>query len=279
VDGISLSQLHDLPTAPFTPFVNTSFKTKDADYVVVSEVQPQSMDEMFAMIIQMKEDYNLQLKKRDEAIASLSLCVSELQEQAKKQETAQKTQSEGIVSNVTSQQPIEELKESVKLQNRTVHQQQVFLEHLANKDRINNLVVTGIPEGNDSTGMNDLIASFLPNEDIKENQDFSMKRLGNNETARKPRPLLLQFQPASTNKRKKMLQNNKKLKDIEQYKKVYIKPDQHPVFRKEHMRLRKVAYEERKKAENHGCNIVYSAKEGTVTKDGIVIDKLAIHFQ
>jgi hypothetical protein len=76
-----------------------------------------------------------------------------------------------------------------------------------------------------------------------------------------------------------MLQNNKKLKDIEQYKKVYIKPDQHPVFRKEHMRLRKVAYEERKKAENHGCNIVYSAKEGTVTKDGIVIDKLAIHFQ
>ena len=77
---ISLSQLHDLPTAPFTPFVNTSFKTKDADYVVVSEVQPQSMDEMFAMIIQMKEDYNLQLKKRDEAIASLSLCVSELQE-------------------------------------------------------------------------------------------------------------------------------------------------------------------------------------------------------
>ena len=80
-------------------------------------------------------------------------------------------------------------------------------------------------------------------------------------------------------KRKKILQNNKNLKDIAQYQKVYIKPDQHPVFRKEHNRLRKVVYEEKKKAENQGCNIVYKAKEGIVTKDGVTIDKFVIHFQ
>ena len=199
---LSLNQLDIEPTAPF---VNASFKTNDADYVAIPETAPQSMDTMFAMIIQMKEDYNHQLRKRDEAIATLSLCVSELQGQLRKQEEAtQKVNNSEDMSDLSSQQPIEELKESVQLQNKTVYQQQVFLEHLANKDRINNLAVAGFPEGEDSTNISSLIQSFLPNEDIKENQDFQMKRLGNNETARKPRPLLLQFQPAATNKRKKM---------------------------------------------------------------------------
>ena len=284
---------------------NASFKTQEKDYVTIPETPPQSVNEMFAMLIQMKEDYNLQLKKRDEAIASLSLCVTELQEEVKKQEAAQKvngisiselqdqlkkkettqkqhvSEGERVSSEIdpSSQQPIEELKETVELQKKTVHQQQVFLEHLANKDRVNNLIITGIPEGDDTKSIDELITSLLPEENIKNDQDFQMKRLGNNDTARKPRPILLQFHQGAINKRKKMLQNNKKLKDIERFNKVYIKPDQHPVFRKEHMRLRKVAYEERKKPENQGCNVVYKGKEGVVTKDGIVIDKLSIHFQ
>ena len=43
--------------------------------------------------------------------------------------------------------------ETVELQKKTVHQQQVFLEHLANKDRVNNLIITGIPEGDDIKNM------------------------------------------------------------------------------------------------------------------------------
>ena len=42
-----------------------------------------------------------------------------------------------------------ELIETIELQKYAVHQQQVFLEHLANKDGENNLVVTGILEGED----------------------------------------------------------------------------------------------------------------------------------
>ena len=93
-----------------------------------------------------------------------------------------------------------------------------------------------------------MISAILPTEDIKVNQHFQIKRIGNEETARKPRPLLMQFKDDVPEKRKKLLQNNKRLKDIENYDKVYIKPDQHPIFRKEHNRLRSVAYNERKKA-------------------------------
>ena len=280
------ASLNQSVLVPDIALVNASFKTQDGDYVTIPDTPPQSVDELFAMIIQMKEEYNLQLKKRDEAIASLSLCVTELQEEVKKQEAAQKVNEvESNASNSvdSSSQPVEdvkELKETVELQNKTVHQQQFFLEHLANKDRANNLIVPGIPEdGDDRKNVQEMVTALLPTEDVKADRDFELKRLGNDVTARKPRPLLLQFKDNAMAKRKKMLQNNKNLKEIVQYQKVYIKPDQHPVFRREHNRLRNVAYDERKKPENQGCNIVYKAKEGVVTKDGVTIDKFVMHFQ
>ena len=267
---------------PDIQMVNASFKTDSTDYVTIPDTPSQSMDEMFAMIVQMKEEYNHQLKKRDEAIASLSLCVAELQDELKSHHKTQQLdggESEPAIPETPSEE-VKELKETVELQSKTVHQQQVFLEHLANKDRANNLIITGIPEGdNDEDSVSDVITAILPREDIKVNQHFQIKRIGDDQTARKPRPLLLQFNKDVPEKRKKLLQNNKKLKDVENYDRVYIKPDQHPIFRKEHNRLRSVAYNERKKAENQGCNIVYKAKEGVVTKDDIVIDRFSIHFQ
>ena len=64
--------------------------------MTIPDKPPQSRDELFAMILlQMKEDLNNQLKKRDEAIASLSLCVPELQKVIKKQQTEKKMDSAG----------------------------------------------------------------------------------------------------------------------------------------------------------------------------------------
>ena len=184
-------------------------------------------------------------------------------------------------ASTLNEQPkkMKEIKETMELQNKAVHQQQIFLEHLANKVHRNNLVLTGIPEGDDDPKcVEELFRAIVPDESIQQNQDFELRQLGNNETARKPRPLLLQFHNHSTAKRKKMLQNKKKLKDIEQHKKIFIKPDQHPVFRKEHSRLAKVAWEERKKPGNRGCNIIYDRKEGVVKKDNVIIDHLSIIF-
>ena len=146
----------------------------------------------------MKEEYNHHLKKRDKAIASLSLCVAELQDELKCQH---KTQQLNVAESnnephdsETQSEEVKELQETVELQSKTVHQQQVFLEHLANKDRANNLVVTGIPEGtNDENRVKDMISAILPTEDIKVNQHFQVERIGSDETARKPRPLLLKF--------------------------------------------------------------------------------------
>ena len=56
------------------------------------------------------------------------------------------------------EEEVKELKETVELQNKTVQQQQVFLEHLANKDCASNLIVTGLlEEGDDSKSVKELI--------------------------------------------------------------------------------------------------------------------------
>ena len=39
-----------------------------------------------------------------------------------------------------------------------------------------------------------------------------------------------------------------------------------------------VAWEEKRKPENQGCNIKYGRKKGIVTKDDVVIDRFAIIF-
>ena len=291
-NNIQLGHLfHEPPTSlnqsgvlPEICLVNAAFASHEADYIQLPEAAPTAVNELFQMMLQMKDDFNHQLKKRDEAVATLSLCVSELQEELKKHKgTSSSEESGDVAGGITpeeSKNDVKSLKESVDLQHKTVHQQQVFLEHLANMDRKNNLVVTGIIEsGNDNASVEELITSYLPNEDIKLNQDFTMKRLGNEETSRKPRPLLLQFHPHAALKKKKVLQNNTKLKDIAAFEKVYIKPDQHPVFRKEHMRLEKLVRTEKKRAENQGCNIRYDRKEGVVRKDNVIIDRLKLNFQ
>ena len=62
------------------------------------------------------------------------------------------------------------------------------------------------------------------------------------------------------------------------YSRVYIKKDIHPVVRKEIGRLRKRVKDEKAKSENEAANIVYDAKNRTVTRNGIIIDRFTPKF-
>ena len=57
----SLNQSGILPDIKLT---NAAFVINDADYVTVQDTPPQTVEALFAVVLQMKEDYNFQLKKR-----------------------------------------------------------------------------------------------------------------------------------------------------------------------------------------------------------------------
>ena len=103
--------------------------------------------------------------------------------------------------------------------------------------------------------------------------------IGSIETSRLPRPIKVELKGDSTKKCYNICVNSKKLKSNEQYKKVFVKRDEHPYFRKEHARLYKLVSDERKQPDNQGVTIVYDRKAGLVKRDDVVIDRFSPHFQ
>ena len=164
----------------------------------------------------------------------------------------------------------------MSIQQETIRQQQSFLEYIANKDRQGNLIITGLQESDkDDEGLENILRTVAP--DIR-HLEYNHKRLGNPETARSPRPILIERLNGSRNKRNTLCGKSNTLKSKPEFKKVFMKKDTHPIFRKEHNRLKKVVWEEKQKPTNQGCNILYDIKKGVVTKDDIVIDRFAINF-
>ena len=140
------------------------------------------------------------------------------------------------------------------------------------------MIITGLRESeNDEADIEDVFRSVVPDLDLDTSSDYKSRRLGNRETARLPRPLLVEFTNKAYNKKKKIKENGKRLKGKDKFDKVYIKSDIHPIFSKEHSRLNTLVWEEKKRPENGGCNILYDRKKGVVTKDDIVIDRFLIH--
>ena len=75
------------------------------------------------------------------------------------------------------------------------------------------------------------------------------------------------------------MDNTKALKDIQGYKKIYIKRDTHPSIRKEHARLIKKEKAEKEKPGNVGIEIKYDRKRRVLLRAGDVIDKFNPSFQ
>lgn len=180
---------------------------------------------------------------------------------------------------------VNNLKELVRIQQNTIRQQQIFLERLANQDRRNNLIITGLKESQDGVEdhdyINGIFRHLFPTDENEQpiNLEFDVHRLGKVESARLPRPIKVELKGNSVKMCHKICMNSKNLKDNEHYGMIYIKRDEHPAFRKEHARLYKVVSDERKRPENIGTNIIYNRKDGIVIKENMVIDRFSPNFQ
>ena len=162
-----------------------------------------------------------------------------------------------------------------------IHQQQLFLESIENRERRCNLVITGLREVADDVGRDDpeklqmvLNKAKCPS-DI-DASSFALCRLGQPNEHQK-RPLLVICN--SQQQRGKIIQTASELKRAgETYTRIYIKKDIHPTVRKEIGRLRKRAKEEEEKSANTGTIIAYDPKNRVVTRDGVVIDRFSPKF-
>lgn len=180
---------------------------------------------------------------------------------------------------------LKEVKEENENLRATLTKQQSFLERLANKERECNVVITGLAEKKDELGTSDEAKTeriFTSIGFTSKVEVLESRRLGTDDGRANPRrPLLLTFSTKGT--KNNVLERAKQLKSYtgpnnEQLKKVYIRRDTHPAWRKEHRRLHQLVEEETNKPCNAGCNIVYNFKDKVVTRDGLVIDRFSAQF-
>ena len=76
-------------------------------------------------------------------------------------------------------------------------------------------------------------------------------------------------QTPSADERERVLANTARLKEAgATYKKVYVKKDVHPAFRREWMRLRNA---EKEKPENVGCDIKLDTKRRVLMRDAVIM--------
>ena len=298
LSGISLNQDN-------TKFCNPSLARNDVTETEESCIEfsntdattaPQSVQDLFDIFIKMKNEFQSIVKSKDEAIMALTVRVTQLEEGAKKDDTTriveenskltkrvtmleEEAKKINQVAEVTDK--IEKIEQEIGPQRDAIRHHQKYLESIANKDRGKNLIITGVAELESEdiiTIVNNVITHITPKcgNVAVDAVEIEAVRLGNPETSRKPRPILVKL----TNKvlRNEICKHSKTLININGFEKIYVKRDTHPALRKEHSRLHKLVKDERKKPENQGTNIVYDMKNGVVKRDDLVIDTYRPHF-
>ena len=167
----------------------------------------------------------------------------------------------------------------------TVAAQQKTLEDLQQDKRAKNLIITGVPEpeGNsipdarkkdDSTieslftavGCPGVCASRVTRLGKPRNPTPSNDNPNAEPMPPPPRPLLVTLN--SIVDVRAVTSNGHKLKDNNDFNRVYIKKDEHPLVRKEWNRLRAFARTEKAAPINVACNIRVDYKKKAVTRDG-----------
>ena len=170
-------------------------------------------------------------------------------------------------SNLASE--LQKLKEENSFLIETVGQHQRFLEALDGEKRSQNLIITGVREDiplvesnePEQSATTDTEKVSLVLKQIGHKDDVTIKevfRLGKkkNGTGTRPRPLkIITNHPQE---RKRVIDDARKLKEAgENFKKIYIKKDTHPVVRKELNRIRQAERDEKRKPENEGREVKY----------------------
>ena len=189
----------------------------------------------------------------------------------------------GTMSNVKEiKEQVKEMGNRLTTMYQIVHQQQLFMESIDNRERRCKLVITGLPEGPDDIGTGDIakLQTVLTKAKCPSEMDpstFTLRRLGQENNARGPRPLHVTV--TTPQQRETIITAAKELKNAGgAFARVYIKKDTHPAVRKEVGRLRQREREEKNKAENQGVSIVYDAKQRILTRDGTIIDRFTPTF-
>lgn len=129
-----------------------------------------------------------------------------------------------------------------------IHQQQLFLEVLDNKDRKLNLIVTGVSESADELGSTDeeKIGKVMEATgcDVATDRRGWVARLLGKPNERNMRPIHITVN--DQHQRDSVVRAGKNLKNANQtLARVYVKKDVHPAVRRENARLKKREREER----------------------------------
>lgn len=177
---------------------------------------------------------------------------------------------------------ISKLERRIDLMEETCAQQQRFLEQIENEKRQNNVIITGVPEGQEPLEGAEDDKSKLQKILGKIGHDHvvpvSATRLGKPQNRNgRARPVLATL--SSKAERDKIVQDAKKLKQAgDQYKSVFIKKDVHPSVRKELDRLRYVERQERAKPVNNGKQVRFDPVKRQVLVGDTVVDQFHCNF-
>ena len=169
---------------------------------------------------------------------------------------------------------IDSLKTRLDKQDEIIAKQQRSLESLDRERRENKVVVTGVPDANESLdGATDDESKLRKVLDAlgAEVTPKAFIRLGKEPQAGRRRPLLVTLE--SKAQRDRVLSKTPTLKNRGgDFARIFVKKDSHPNVRAEWTRLFKAEQDEKKRPENVGCVIKLDFKQRQLLRDGIVID-------
>ena len=244
------------------------------------DTPPTTLEEMFSIFLQMKSHFTKAVQERDVIIDALSKRVVTLEEAAKR--APKPSTNQGTADKVITDMKKEHA-ENIKTIKATVAAQQKTLEDLQHDKRVKNLVVTGIPESagtipdsrKEDQATTEAIFTAIgcpgvaPGRVTRLGKKREIATPGSNEAPPPPRPLLVTLN--SVSEVRAIMNERHKLKDNQQYGRVFIKRDQHPLIRKEWNRLRDFARKEKAAPVNVGCTIKVDYERKAVTRDGVSI--------
>lgn len=193
---------------------------------------------------------------------------------------------------------IDALKQENSFLSSAINQHQRFLESIDAAKRSCNLIITGVPEDinitvpgsgsapavtadKDETKVSLILKQAIPNNDVTlvEVARLGKKRPAGGPGHRPPRPRPLKVVTSSAAERKLVLENSRNLKNAgQQFSRIYVNKDIHPLVRKELNRVRGVEKDERRKPENQGRTVNYDSDTRSVSVDGVVVDRFRPTF-
>lgn len=238
------------------------------NYDVVRSLTPNDVDKL--RNVQLKQALSTLINQPRESEPSNAVLLAELQ-----------SMKQSLKELTILKQEVTCLSQRLNDAYKTIHQQQLFLEYLDNKDRKLNLVITGVSESPDELGSTDeekigKVMEATGCSAATDRHGWITRRLGA-PNERNMRPIHVTVNNQS--QRDNIARSGKNLKSASQpLSRVYIKKDVHPAVRRENARLRKREREEKEKPENVGVTIQYDWKNRVLLRDGAVIDRFAPNF-